>query len=469
VRRWLEDTVPGLIEDMGIPGLSIAVAHRERTWTAGFGELEAGGVVPAGSMAKTYTAIAALQLVERGLVGLDEPVAPRLPGLDLANPHGGRELSLRDLLSFRSGLATDTTSATLGAPPPLAEHLRAALGRPVLREYHAGLPRWAGPAGSEFRYANLGLSLVGRLIETLTGTGFAEHIGRSVLAPLGMTSSAFAPDGDPERLPDHVRTKLAPGHARFGRRLLPTPAIRSADHPANGLFTTAGDHLRLLQALLAGGDGLVSAATVRLMRTPQAPLGDARIAPDGSWQAGLGLFVTREHFGHPGSHMWGWWHLSRAYPRLGLAVVIVTNCWDMLRWQDPTAEEPASLLADAIAGRAAAAGPPPAPRPWRWRMSYVAGLLLAERTHHFLGADGTFGLAPPPAGDWDLGAVERGIADVRAAPRGSDPIGALACAGRLAVGRYELELLACALGARRGLPLPLWFWPDPVPRTPSDR
>jgi CubicO group peptidase (beta-lactamase class C family) len=460
VRRWLADTIPGLIEALGVPGLAIAVAHGERTWTAGFGELEADAVVPAGSMAKTYTAIAALQLVERGLVELDAPVAW------LANPHGGPPVTLRHLLSFRSGLATDTTSATLGTPPPLAEHVRVALARPVLREYGAGLARWAGPAGGGFRYSNLGPSLVGRLIETLTGTGFAEHVGRHVLAPLGMTDSAFAPEGDPGRLPEHVRAKLAPGHARFGRRLLPTPAIRSADHPANGLFTTAGDHLRLLKALLARGGGLVSPATVRLMRTPQAPLGDARIAPDGSWQAGLGLFVTREHFGHPGSHMWGWWHLSRAYPRLGLALVIVTNCWDMLRWQDPTAEEPASLLADAIAARAAGGDPRPPLRPWRWRLSYVAGLLLAERTHHFLGAEGRFEVTP--AGDWDPGAVERGIADVRSAPRAPDPIGALAAGGRLAVGRYELELLACALGARRGLPLPLWFWPDPVPRTPRD-
>jgi CubicO group peptidase (beta-lactamase class C family) len=390
-------------------------------------------------------------------VGLDEPLPPRLPGLRLANPHGGRPMTVRDLLSFRSGLAVDTTSACVGTPPvPLRDHLRAAFARPVLREYGAGLARWAGPGGETYRYSNLGIAVLGRLIETLVGRPFAEHMDAAVLAPLGARSSAFAPDGDPGRLPARVRAALAPGHARFGRRRLPTPPIRSADHPANGLYTTACDHLRLLRVLHAGGGDLLTPASVRAMRTPQVPLGDARIAPDGSWQAGLGLMLTGEHFGHPGSHMWGWWHLGRVYPRLDLAVVVLTNAWDMLRWQDPGNEEPASLLVDALAARVADEPPAPPLRPWRWRRSYVAGLIMAERTHGLLAADGRLELAPGP--DWDAGAVARAIADVQSVPRSPDPVGALARAGRLAVGRFELDLLAVALGARRGFPLPLWFW-----------
>jgi CubicO group peptidase (beta-lactamase class C family) len=457
VEAWLADTVPGLLAATATPGLSIALAHRGRIHTAGFGELDAASVVPAGSMAKPYTAVAALQLVERGLIGLDEPVQPHLPDVDLANPHGGRAISVRDLLSFRSGLATDTTSARLNTrPPPLRDHVRRALSEPVLREYHAGIPRWAGPAGERYRYSNLGVAVLGLLVETLAGRGFAEHVAASVIEPLGLRATAFAPDGDPDYLPEHIRAALCPGHARFGRRLLPTPAIRSADFPANGLFTTAAEHLRLLLALRDGGGGLLAPETVRLMRTPQAPLGDARIAADGSWQVGLGLILAGTHFGHPGSHMWGWWHVSRVYPELDLAVVAMTNCWDMLRWQDPANEEPASVLVDALAAWAVEGAPRPLRRPWEWRRSYVAGLILAERTLGFLAAGGDLDVAA--GAEWDRAALAQGIADVRDAPCGRDPIGRLARAGRLQVGRFELDLLATSLGARRDFPLPLWFW-----------
>jgi CubicO group peptidase (beta-lactamase class C family) len=457
VEDWIAATVPGLLEATGTPGLSVALAHRGRVWSAAFGDLQEGSVMPAGSMAKPYTAAAVMQLVERGAIGLDDPVAPYLPDLALANPHGPRPVTVRDLLAFRSGLATDTTSARLGGvPPPLAAHLRQALAQPVLREYRSGIPRWAGPVGERYRYANLGIAVLGRLVEVLAGRPFAEHVGAAVLAPLGMRSSAFAPGGDPGMLPADMRAALAPGHARFGRALVPTPPIRSADHPANGLYTTPREHLRLLLALLAGGAGVLAPETVQLMRTPQSALGDPRIAADGSWHAGLGLIVTPEHFGHPGSHMWGWWHVSRAYPKLGLAVVAMTDCWDMLRWQDPANEEPASVLVDAIAARAAATGPLPPVRPWTWRRSYVAGLIMAERTYGLLAADGE--LLLEPGGDWDASAFARGIADVRDAPRGRDPVGELARAGRLGVGAYELDLIASCLGARRGLPLPLWFW-----------
>jgi len=454
---WVRATIPGLLAATSTPGLALAIEHAGGRWTGGFGEMQAASVVPAGSMAKPYTAVAALQLVERGLIGLDEPVGRHLPELDLSNPLGAREITLRDLLSFRSGLAVDTTSAVLGsAPPPLATHLRQALEEPSLREYHAGLPRWTAPVGERYQYSNLGIAVVGRLVERLVGARYADCVAASVLDPLGLDSTAFAPDGDPDRLPPSIGARICPGHARFGSMVLPTPDLRSADHPANGLFTTAADHLRLLLALRDGGGPLLRPETAALMREPHAPIGDARIAADGSWHAGLGLIVGDGHFGHPGSHMWGWWHLSRVYPLLDLAVVITTNAWDMLRWQDPANEEPASLLMDAIAAWAADDSPRPPPRPWAWRRSYVAGLVLAERTLGFLGAEGDLHVEPGADGDAD--ALALGIADVRESERGPDPIGALARAGRLRVGAFELELLLAALGARRGLPLPLWFW-----------
>lgn len=64
-------------------------------------------VTRAASVSKMYTAIAVLQLAEKGAVDLAAPIAEYLPELALDNPLGGRAVTVRDLLTYRSGLACE--------------------------------------------------------------------------------------------------------------------------------------------------------------------------------------------------------------------------------------------------------------------------------------------------------------------------------------------------------------------------
>src|SRR4051812_36271777 len=271
LEQSLDEVVPELLRMTGVPGLSIAVGHRGETVLArayGVADRETGAalapeaIFPAGSMTKLYTAVAVLQLIERGVVGLHDPV--REHGIECVNPLGAREVTIHDLLTFRSGLATDTTGCSLAAPPPpLGEHVTRSLASPRGPEYAGSSPRWGAPVGERYHYANLGISVLGLLVERRNpdGLSLGDYLEAHVLSPLGMTASRLSRWDEPAPDPDR-----ATGYACFGPRLaVRTPELRSADFPANGLQTTPADHLRLLLALLDGGGPVLQPRTVELM------------------------------------------------------------------------------------------------------------------------------------------------------------------------------------------------------------
>jgi CubicO group peptidase (beta-lactamase class C family) len=474
----LDEAVPELLRMTGTPGLSIAVALDGepaivRAWgahdLAGGRPLTPASIFPAGSMTKLYTAVAVLQLVEAGAIGLHDPVSAHLDGIRCANPLGAREITVYDLLTFRSGLATDTTACSLEPPPPLAEHVARSLAAGHGPEYAGGVPRWGAPVGTRYHYANLGVSLLGLLVERRNPDGLAlpEYVRARVLEPLGMESSWLSAWDEPPH-PDR-----ASGYACFGPELtVPTPELRSADWPANGLHTTPADHLRLLLALADGGGPLLERGTVRLMLTPQVSMaGGDGVFPDSGWWTGLvaimsGLGTRLAHFGHPGSHMWGWWCISRAYPRLGCAVVACVNGWDMLRWHNPSNRDAAVMAVELVAEHAAAArGDEPPARSWRWKRSYVAGALMAERTAGGLGVDGEPELHLDGARGVDPDGFRAGLA-AATAPLDGERAAHVLRDGADAPPPEQLEALLHDLGMAYGCPLPLWFWPDAPPQAP---
>jgi CubicO group peptidase (beta-lactamase class C family) len=467
LEAWLDHFVPEVLRITGAPGVSVAVAREGepdcvRAWgmhdVATSRPLTPDSIFPAGSMTKLYTAIAALQLIERGAVGLHDPVRAWVP--ECVNPLGAREVTVHDLLTFRSGLAVDTTACTLEPPAPLAEHVAAGLRARHGAEYDRTVPRWSSRVGERYHYANLGISTLGLLVERAAGEPLPAYVARHVLEPLGLQRT-WLDDWTGEPHPDR-----ATGYTCFRDLRLPTPELRSADFPANGLHTVPADHLRVLTALLDDGGPLLSPATVRLMLTPQVRMdeGDG-LWPGADWWTGLvaimsGLGQREMHFGHAGSHMWGWWHVSRAYPRLGLALVVCSNAWDMLRWHNPANLDATALVADGLEAWAQCDGDEPDDRPWAYKRSLAAGLLLAERTRGGLGVTGELdadALAAAIEGDGvDRDGFRTGVRAVAGAP--VDAARAARLARDAGLHAAELPLLWRDLGEAYGVPLPLWFW-----------
>lgn len=182
------------------PGLQYIVVSPDDTvfeFAAGLADVAAGRAMGldttlmAYSMSKTVTAVAVLQLVERGLVGLDHPIARYLP----SQPYG-EGVTIRHLLSHTGGIPNPLPLRWAHAASDHAAFDEwAALERVLARHGK----RSASP-GRRFRYSNIGYWLLGALVEHVTGASFRDFVRRNVLGPIGIGATELGYDvTEPER------------------------------------------------------------------------------------------------------------------------------------------------------------------------------------------------------------------------------------------------------------------------------
>jgi CubicO group peptidase (beta-lactamase class C family) len=208
VRRQAAD----LIVKQDLPGAVVGlVAGGELAWSQGFAHgggparpddgartLDADTLFRVASITKTFTATAIVQLRDSGKLHLDDPLVKHVPEFGaVENPFGPiEEITLRRLASHSSGL--------YGEPP--GDHW-STLRFPTRDEWLAGLPqvKIAIPPGSAFKYSNLAYTLLGEVIERLSGQPYVEYMQQAIFEPLGMASSAY-------ELTDQLRSRAAAGH-----------------------------------------------------------------------------------------------------------------------------------------------------------------------------------------------------------------------------------------------------------------
>jgi len=490
----LKADIPHLLRLVGTPGLNLAIARRGQViWEAGFGyaDLErripmtAATVTHSGSMGKTYTAIAAMQLVEQGILDLDVPVNRYLGGFSIVNPLGGREVSVRDLLTHRSGLAPNAAWSVLRNPKPLGEHLREAYAK-ERNDFYAGAssPTWSAKAGEKYQYSNLGIATLGYLVEVANPErlSFPDYVQRHLIDPLGMTSTQFPAVQDSAHIRPDIWARMSRGYAGLGPTRIPTPDIYFEDHPAGTVVTKPGDHIRVLLAMQHDGrhNGyqLLKPETVRAMLTPYQVTGADAEFPS----SGVGLVWNLQDwnqpnrsFGHSGAHMWGWTNHYVAYPGLDLAVAVFMNQWSLPDDGQGARYREARLIIDLVHSwierEAAGKLRTLPPRSWAWKVSYVQGLMMVESTNGALGIKEPLsaatidrmvrGAAPRRNRDsapvWDPAGFRAGIADLTAAELTPAGIAAFLASDRLQVFPGELPLIYLELGGRGNLT-------DPKPR-----
>jgi CubicO group peptidase (beta-lactamase class C family) len=480
----LKDYIPHAMRLTGTPGLNIALARRgEVIWDEGFGyadlatraPMTAETVAHSGSMAKVYTAIAALQLVERGVIALDGPINDYLKGVRAENPLGKREITVRDLLTHRSGLNENAAGSMYRIPPPLADHVRDGYAADTFRSYARSMTRrWGCEVGERFIYSNFGMATLGYVIECANpeGLSFSDYIQRHVVEPLGMASTQFPPVQAPPHVRPEIADRYSTGYAALGHVLVKTPTVYFADFPAGGVVTIPREHIRLLLALANkgryGDAQLLRPETVEAMLTPQTEMGVSGLGVP--IQFGLGIQLTdvgtpHRSFAHGGAHMFGWVNQFRAYPALDFAYAVFTNHWTLL----PTRTGEALMIDDFIrtwvrnetGGVGAERGEPP--RDWAWKTSYVAGLVMAEQLMGLLGIEDPLSEAavaamardavlhadaPNISSGWDPEAFRAGLADLQALPMTIESIRQALTSGAFKVTAEELA----TIGRQFGLP-----------------
>ncbi|MFH1809964.1 MAG: serine hydrolase domain-containing protein [Pseudomonadota bacterium] len=250
------------------PGLSAVVVQGGRiVFSAGYGVERAGEPTPmsadssvgVGSLTKSFTALAVMQLVEQGRLQLDAPVQRYLPWFQTADPACSEQMTLRMLLSNSSGLPSQDASWIWDTDTDSAAIER---GVRALRSYQC-----RRAPGLSFEYSNEGFNVLGVVIEQVSGLSYPDYLNARVLGPLGMKRSSTA-------LEDFSRIGALHGHWPDLQRAVAAPAFYQAiAMPAGSmLHASANDLGRYLIALLGGGtlDGqqLLQPPSVERLWTP---------------------------------------------------------------------------------------------------------------------------------------------------------------------------------------------------------
>ena len=200
------------------------------------------------------TTTALMQLVERGKVRLNDPVAKYLP--EFAQ-NGKEDITVRQLLTHYSGLEPDLDLKTPWQGKETA-----------FRMAFAETPQ--EPAGSGFTYSDINFITLGALVERVSGETLDQYTVRHIFAPLRMMHTRFVP-------PVAWKAKIAPtqydDNNLMLRGVVHDPTARRMGGVAGhaGLFSTADDLAKFAQVLLDGGGGILSAFSVEKMTRPEQP------------------------------------------------------------------------------------------------------------------------------------------------------------------------------------------------------
>ncbi|MEU4110170.1 serine hydrolase domain-containing protein [Streptomyces sp. NPDC027717] len=233
-----------------------------------------------GSITKTFTAVLVLRLRDEGVLDLGDPLEKHLPGT------GTGEATIAELLAHTAGLAAES-------PAPWWERTPGAL-RPQLSDVLGEKPL-LHPAGRRHHYSNPGYTLLGALVEELRGAPWEQVLRAEVLEPLGLHRTTAQPEA-----PHAGGWAVHP----WADALLPEPVEDlGLMAPAGQLWSTTGDLARFAAFLAGGDDRVLSAESVREMRTPAAPAEPADVVDGATY--GLGLQIQHRDgrllAGHSGS------------------------------------------------------------------------------------------------------------------------------------------------------------------------
>lgn len=314
VRRTLEQDLPLSVAAHDIPGASVAVLvdGQQAEGVAGVINTRTGVAVTPDSLfmiqsiTKVWTATLVMQLVDDGLVRLDDPVREYLPEFRTADESA--EITVRHLLTHSGGFEGDIWAPTTAGDDALQLFVEDLVSR---------APQYTSP-GEMYSYCSAGYGVLGRLVEVMRQLPYPAAVRRILADPLGIDEIAFSAD-------EALAFRTAIGHIRPDSTYKPTKtwAVMPPSNPAAGnqLAMSARALLAFGRMHVADGAGVLSAASARAMREKQID----HPAGTGSGH-GLGWSVDGRPgvVGHGGGTI-GTTALLRIAPASGVAIAMLTN------------------------------------------------------------------------------------------------------------------------------------------------
>lgn len=351
VQQQLQAMLDGSRSELQYPGAIAGVWSPAGTWIGTVGNSgkdskrapQRDDHTRIGSLTKTFTVMALLQLADQGRVSLDDPIGKYVPGVPNADT-----ATLRTLANMTSGIPSYT------ADPKFGEEWSASPDRTFtpqqLVDYVKTTPA-SFPAGTQVQYSNTNTVLLGMVIEQITGKPVAEVFRTNLLQPLGMTQTSFP--GLSADLPKPHLDGITEQGKPEGQAKDATYWNPSWGFTAGEMISTLDD-LRVWTVALGTGAGLVSEA----MQAEREKSTLSTVPPNNVEQTyALGFFTRYGWWGHNGS-LPGYTTFAAYQPNSKTSIVVMVNS-DITSEQQPTA--PADLVARAMMSELADAGlvPPP--------------------------------------------------------------------------------------------------------------
>jgi len=329
--RELDDYVAATVKEWDIPGLAIAVVKDgQPVLVKGYGVTKLGTSEAVGpdtvfdiaSLTKSFTAAAIATLVDEGKLDWDKPIRAYLPAVEFADPYLTANVTLRDLLSHRTGLRNNAA--------PFRGHLT----RPQIVALFKRL-QTSEPFRARWVYSNIGYALAGEVAAAATGSSWEKLVTSRILEPLGLkrttaSFNALPPGGN-----------VAVGHVVVDgmQRAVPRGSERLSTAAAGAVQSSARDLATWMVFQL--GDGtfrgkrVISVDAMAEMHAPQVyvPTKQA-FRTSRSLQRSAAYGFGWQVWDYHGHHLL--WHTGNGdgqvasmilLPDANLGIAVVTNTW----------------------------------------------------------------------------------------------------------------------------------------------
>src|SRR3989337_2657597 len=232
------------VNNLGIPGMALGVGQNGQiAHLQGFGVADSSGraVTPQtpfyiGSVTKSFTALAVMQLVEAGKIDLDAPVQTYLPWFELADKEASAKITVRHLLNQTTGISRIDGERDWTSQQGLEETVRGLTTIQLTQ-----------PVGTTFQYSNLNYNIAGLIVEKVSGQSYAEYMTQHIFEPLDMRHSYAS------RAPALADGLSEGHHYMFGHAFVSEGPIPPAHLPSGFLIASVEDMAHYTIAQLNDG------------------------------------------------------------------------------------------------------------------------------------------------------------------------------------------------------------------------
>lgn len=291
------------------------------------------------SVTKTFTAAGIMLLNQGGLLNIDDKITDNIPGKDIPyvpdtpeyNIPYKKDITIKMLLMHRAGIFDISNNEI---PDNEFSH-----GEPYLSKNYLDFMKEKDgnhtftfdelvsvnarnqlsffEPGSAYHYSDTGYSMLGKIIERVSGKSYADFIKDELLVPNNLLDTSLPSQGSDQALP----SPFVKGYVWMNGELQEVTESNMSPHVAEGnIITTSIDLANWCKKLFQGEAGLTK-STIKMMES-----GIDRNDGTGT-QYGLGLVCSPNNYGHAGAHE-GYLTLMYYYPKTDVACVMFTNAWD---------------------------------------------------------------------------------------------------------------------------------------------